>query len=207
MKKICSILLVLFMTIVFFSCNAEGVKKDISEFDAAQYVTGTADSVDIYAGFSFGMFAEQAIVEARKAGVYVEQNPYSSGFDVYTPNMVLIEEYYDAELHYYFGDDGTQLLQLMCVFNSPSERVYNAIEKILVNKYGETPYTSVTGNSIGQMSFSAIDRNVFSTEKCPLYSQRVVQLSDGTYVLVDHHIWNDFWPLHYLEITIINPKN
>ena len=140
-KVVVFVALLLFGTQLFSCSFAEEI--DISAFDATQYVTGEAETVDIYAGLSFGMFAEQAIVEARKANINITENPYnSSSFDVYTPDMVLVEEYYDAELHYLFDKNGEQLLQVRVDFNSPKDRIYNAIETILTEKYGETPYSS-----------------------------------------------------------------
>ena len=209
MKKNCLFFVLITLLVLFLmptSIAETAPQMDISEFDAAQYVTGEAETVDIYAGLSFGMFPEQATVEAKKAGISIEKNPYTSDYDLYTPSNVLVEEYYEAELHYNFDDKGEYLYQLVCSFNSPRDKVYNDIEKILTEKYGETSYTSETGNSIGEMSFAILGRTVCSTDKCTPYSQRVVKLADGTYVIIEHYVWNDFWPLHYLNISIVNPK-
>ena len=79
---------------------------------------------------------------------------------------------------------------------------FDIVEETLIKKYGDTSYCTQTGNTYKlnnrttnpewyYRTFGGPKRNGWEKNTPGLYSERVVEYGDGTYMLIEHYLYNN----------------
>ena len=120
---------------------------------------------------------------------------------------VSIEGFANTDALYYFNDEETSLIEVMFIIYADNS--YDALEKTLTLKYGDTPYCTSTGKKIPNITNSKDKTfNPIGSDEADIYSQRVLRQSNGKYVIIDHYADPVLsgWLLQRLVITEVAPK-
>lgn len=186
MKKIISLVL---MVVMLFS---------VSAFAEEEVFT-------LHNGTTFGMTMEEVIELEANGGFALEKEkePLKAGNDILR-GIGTIANQKDSKIGYCFLDN--QLYEMYYEFVT-TETSYNAIENSLVEKYGDTEFSSKTG-----FTFPPTKRDTMvghpnlptsNVEYMPLFSQRIITIENGNEMLIDHYC-NSI--KHVLIYTILTPE-
>lgn len=101
---------------------------------------------------------------------------------------------------YYFSSNDNLLYCMSYAFADTDS--YVAIENSLLNKYGETSYSSITGFAFPKVEGFSPSVGFVTSEgttrekqfKRDRYSHRLVQISDTDYVIIEHYTYSTYSP-------------
>lgn len=158
----------------------------------------------LHNGTKFGMTEKEVVEAEANKGFELKRDSSVKTRNVSIVGIGTIANQKDTIIDYCFQDD--QLYEMFYEFVI-TEISYNAIENSLVEKYGNTEFSSETGYTLCQT-----ERDVdvghpriptSNVEYMPLFSQRIVPIGDGNEMLIDHY-YNEF--LHVIIYTILTPE-
>lgn len=167
----------------------------------------------LHNGTKFGMSPDEVVSIESGNGVSLEKREYHG---IMYKGYAKVAGIDNTEITYYFGEDG--LFGMSYEFKSDVFEIdydeFTNIENGLINKYGETEYSSTTGKYLPSI---AVYKN--SPDKDPhsfnedesyngmlpdlneaqgvweriLYSHRLIQMNDDSYLFIDHKLYmSDF---------------
>lgn len=159
----------------------------------------------LHNGTKFGMTEKEVIEAEANKGFELKRDSSVETKIVSIIGIGTIANQENTTIHYYFQDD--QLYEMFYKFVT-TEMSYNAIENSLIEKYGNTEFSSETGYTLCQTEREDVDAGhslipTSNVKYMPLFSQRIVSIEDGKEMLIDHY-YNAFG--HILIYTILTPE-
>ena len=181
------------------------MKKIICVLLVVMMLMGTAfaeEEFTLHNGTKFGMSGDDIVSLESEAGIYLSEDeaPYGKVYEAKTT----VAGVHDTALSYMLWNDELYCMTYSFTEDNPdfSFDEYFNIENGLIQKYGETQYSSQTQQSIpSRMPYKTtklIDKEVpnyhsLGVWKDDMYSQRLVPLSDGSYVFIIHQVYSYYW--------------
>lgn len=145
----------------------------------------------LHNGTKFGMGLSEVYKMEKEHGIILTKQ--EDGRCLYTDTKIANQD--DTHMTYYFRNGS--LYQLRYVFTDADS--YVGIENGLLNKYGETSYSSLTGTAFPAIKDVFTPFESYSTgdgSTCvgqhdrENYTHRLIQISDTDYVFIEHYTIN-----------------
>ena len=138
----------------------------------------------LHNGLKFGMSKEEVYETEKTAGVELTEGEFWD----YEWNGTIAGEM-NSKLCLYFWDDDTGLTKVIYEFNTLGS--YDTLNNGLIEKYGETPYSSKTGVYLDEPTTNHVDNLGFAidTYSNADYSQWLIPYSDTQSVYIEHYVF------------------
>ena len=158
-------------------------------------VPSAAQSPVVYLldGRYFDMSAEELIAHEAACGIALEGGGYrvEGKVSLYTYDDVKLIGYCDYD--YVPGTPSGTLREVVYYFPA-TETSFHIIENHLLNEFGQTVYNSTTKETyqavVKEPCVGNAKMPTSNLEYMPLFSQRLFQLTDGKFILIDHFYTN-----------------
>ena len=183
MKRIIVILISLCMLFIFSAASAE--TPEIRPFEFQGEFT-------LHNGTTFGMTGDEIIAQEGAMGY---ETTGSKNVDYLYTGYGPVYGVEKASVEYFVIDGGVFLMSCRI----PNPEIFDQVESDLVSEYGETDFTDQTSRTFPYIkdrdpsiwTVRTMLTGLFSKTSVTRYSQRLILLESGEYVLIEHYCLTD----------------